>query len=120
MKHPKKTGKAIVDNDTKFIKKLLKKTPIIFNGCIYDKEDCLVEVTNIRKYENNLYYGSNSKFVFEVDVKVKKNKNTRFGSSFGAKYKNRRIRSYRMEKLFEDELCYFGIKDFCVSKISYE
>ena len=25
-----------------------------------------------------------------------------------------------LEQLFQNELCYFGIQDFCISKISYE
>lgn len=120
MKHPRKEGKAITDKDIKFVKKLLKKNPIIFEGNINCKDDCLVQITNIRKYANNWYYGSNAKFVFEVDVKVKKIQKSRWDSFGSSNYKNRRIRSWKMEQLFQNELCYFNIVDFCISKISYE
>ena len=120
MEHSRKKGKAISDKDIKFIKKLLKKNPIIFEGNIHHTDDCIVEVTNIRKYENNWFYGTNTKFVFEVDIKVKKNYKSRWFKSERAHYRNRRMRSWKMEKLFQDELCYFGIQDFCISKISYE
>lgn len=120
MTHKSKEGRAITDKDIKFIKKLLKKNPIIFEGMIHYKDDCLVEITNIRKYVNGWYYGSNAKFVYEVDVKVKKNDVSRWSKYQNTNYKNRRIRSWKMEQLFQDELCYFNIVDFCISKISYE
>ena len=120
MKNPRKEGKAIVDKDIKFVKKLLKKNPIIFEGNIHIKDDCLVEITNIRKYENNWFYGSNLKFVYEIDILVKKNDKSRWQYSERTHYKNRRLRSWTMEKLFQEELCYFNIVDFCISKISYE
>ena len=120
MKHSRKKGKAITDKDIKFVKKLLKKNPISFEGNIYQTDDCVVEVTNIRKYENSWHYGSNAKFVFEVDVKVKKIQKSRWDSFGSSNYKNRRIRSWKMEQLFQNELCYFNIVDFCISKISYE
>jgi hypothetical protein len=120
MKHSRKEGKIITDKDIKFVKKLLKKNPIIFEGNINIEDDCLVEITNIRKYANSWYYGSNAKFVYEVDVKVKKTSNTRWGLSVRNNYNNRRIRSWKTEQLFQEELCYFNIVDFCISKISYE
>ena len=120
MTHKSKEGRAITDKDIKFIKKLLKKNPIIFEGMIHYKDDCLVEITNIRKYLNSWYYGANAKFVYEVDVKVKKNDSSRWSKYQNTNYKNRRIRSWKMEKSFQDELCYFNVVDFCISKISYE
>jgi len=120
MKHPRKKGRAIVDKDIKFIKKLLKKTPTIFEGNIHIKDDCLIQITNIRKYENGWWFGSNVKFVFEVDITVKKTDKSRWSLYERTNYNNRRIRSWKMEKQFQEELCYFGIQDFCVSKISYE
>lgn len=120
MKHPRKEGKAISDKDVKFIKKLLKKNPIILEGKIYNSGDCILEVTNIRKYNNCWFYGTNAKFVYEIDVKVKKNENSRWGFYSNTNYKNRRIRSWSVEKLLREELCYFNVEDFCVSKISYE
>lgn len=120
MKHSRKKGNAISDKDIKFIKKLLKKNPIIFEGIINTKDDCLVQITNIRKYENYWYYGTNPKFVYEIDVKVKKTEKTRWDFYQRTHYKNRRMRSWAMEKIIQEELCFFGIQDFCVSKISYE
>jgi len=121
MKHPRKKGRAIVDKDQKFIKKLLKKNPINFEGSIGNKDDCLFEITNIRKYVNNWYRATNDKFVYEVDVKVKSTKKSSWiFRRTGIRYKNRRVRSWTMEKLFQDELFYFNIVDFCISKISYE
>ena len=120
MTHKNKEGKAITDKDIKFIKKLLKKNPIVFEGNIHLRGDCLVEITNIRKYVNGWYYGANAKFVYEVDVKVKKIDSSRWSKYQNTNYKNRRIRSWTMEKLFQEELCYFNVVDFCISKISYE
>lgn len=119
MKHPRKKGKVIIDKDTKFVKKLLKKNPIILSGHIHYSDDCLIEITNIRKYDNCWFYGSNSKFVFEVDVKVKKNERSRWRLAERSNYRNRRIRSWKMETLIQDELCFFGISDICISKITY-
>lgn len=120
MRHPRKEGKAISDKDIKFTKKLLKKNPIIFKGNILVNNDCFVEITNIRKYVNGWNFGSNAKFVFEIDVKIKRAPNCRWSFPGRTQYKNRRVRSYSMEKLFQEELCYFNITDFCISKISYE
>lgn len=120
MKHPRKQGRFISDKDTKFIKKLLKKNPIIFGGKIYQNDDCIVEVTNIRKYNNCWFYGSNTKFVYEIDVKVRKNEISRWNYYSNTNLRNRRIRSWSVEKLLREELCYFNVEDFCVSKISYE
>ena len=120
MKHSRKIGRAISDKDTKFIKKLLKKKPIKFEGKIHQNDDCIVEITNIRKYDNNWFYGSNTKFVYEVDIIVKKNTKSSWYHYERTHYKNRRLRSWNMEQLFREELCYFNIMDFCISKISYE
>lgn len=121
MKHPRKEGRVIIDKDIKFIKKLLKKNPIIFEGHISTKDDCLVEVTNIRKYKDgNRLFKDRPKFVFEVDVKIKKTESSRWRLYGRIQCNNRKVRSWRMGKLFQDELCYFGIQDLCVSKISYE
>ena len=42
MKHSRKEGKVITDKDIKFVKKLVKKNPIIFEGNINIEDDCLV------------------------------------------------------------------------------
>lgn len=72
MKHPRRVGLAINDKDMKFIKKLLKKNPIIFEGSIRDTDDCIVQITNIRKYDDYWKYTCDKKFVYEIDIKVKK------------------------------------------------
>jgi hypothetical protein len=121
MKHPRRVGLAINDKDMKFIKKLLKKNPIIFEGSIRNTDDCIVQITNIRKYDDYWKYTCDKKFVYEIDIKVKKNNNYRYIDLYNdTRYKNRRMRGYSMEKLFLEELSYFNIKDICISKISYE
>jgi hypothetical protein len=122
MKHPRKEGKVISDKDVKFIKKLLKKNPIILEGKIYQTDDCIVEVTNIRKYNNCWFIVSNTKFVYEIDVKVKKNEISRWRPYYfnSTSRINQRVRSWSLKKLLLEELCYFNVEDFCISKISYE
>ena len=118
MKHSKKVDRAISDKNMKFVKKLLKKNPITFDGHIRRENDCTVTITNIRKYKNLWSYKESDKFVYEIDVHVINQSSTWY--HLDTRYVNRRVRSYKMEKLFHEELCYFGITDFCISKISYE
>lgn len=118
MKHTKKVDRAINDKNMKFVKKLLKKNPITFDGHIRRENDCTVTITNIRKYKNLWSYKETDKFVYEIDVHVINQSSTWY--RFDTRYINRRVRSYKMESFFREELCYFGIDDFCVSKISYE
>lgn len=118
MKHSKKVDRAINDKNMKFVKKLLKKNPIVFDGHIRRENDCTVTITNIRKYKNLWSYKEADKFVYEIDVHVVDQVSTWYRPD--TRYINRRVRSYKMEKLFHEELCYFGITDFCISKISYE
>lgn len=119
MKHSKKVDRAISDKNMKFVKKLLKKNPITFNGRIRRENDCTVTITNIRKYKNLWSYKESDKFVYEIDVHVKLEQVSVWYRP-DTRYVNRRVRSYKMEELFHEELCYFGITDFCISKISYE
>lgn len=119
MKHPKKVDKAINDKNMKFVKKLLKKNPIVFDGHIRRENDCNVKITNIRKYKNLWSYKENDKFVYEIEVRIKLEPVSPWYRTDN-RTTNRRVRSYRMEKLFHEELCYFNITDFCISKISYE
>lgn len=119
MKHSKKVDKAINDKNMKFVKKLLKKTPIVFDGHIRRENDCVVTITNIRKYKNLWSYKENDQFVYEIDVHVKL-EHVSVWYRPDVRTMNRRVRSYRMEKFIHEELCYFNIVDFCVSKISYE
>jgi hypothetical protein len=120
MGHKYKIGKLIKDKDTIFIKKLLKKNPIGVNGKIIFKDDCIINVTNIRKYMSCVRVGC---FVYEVDVMIKitcvetlkystgETKSTRL---------NRRLRMFRNEIAILSELEYFNINDICVSKVVYE
>jgi len=120
MKHSKRVDRSINDKDMKFIKKLLKKNPITFDGCISSLNDCTVKITNIRKYKNLWSYRENDKFVYEIEVIVEPKNNIRYWVSCDNRRVNRRVRSYRMENLIREELCYFNIEDICLSKISYE
>jgi hypothetical protein len=119
MKHSKRVDRAINDKNMKFVKKLLKKNPIIFDGHIRRENDCTVTITNIRKYKNLWSYKDCDKFVYEIDVNVKLEQVSVWYRP-DARYVNRRVRSYKMEKLFHEELCYFNMVDICISKISYE
>lgn len=128
MEHSKKVDKAINDKNMKFVKKLLKKNPITFNSSIRSSTDCVITITNIRKYKNLWFHKDNDKFVYdiqiykfvyEVDVIVNI---TYLAHSYYSNVRrlNRSVRSYRIESLIREELCYFNIEDICISKISYE
>ena len=119
MKHSKKVDRAISDKNMKFVKKLLKKNPIIFDGHIRRQNDCTVTITNIRKYNNLWSYKDSDKFVYEIDVHVLLTDKSVWYRPEN-RYINRRVRSYKMENFIREELCYFGINDFCVSKITHE
>jgi hypothetical protein len=120
MKHSKKVDRAINDKNMKFVKKLLKKNPIIFEGHIRRDNDCTVTITNIRKYKNLWSYRENDKFVYEIDVRVKGDSDVKYWAGYDNRRVNRRVRSYRMENLLREEICYFNIVDICISKITYE
>jgi hypothetical protein len=120
MKHSKKVDRAINDKNMKFVKKLLKKTPITFDGHIRRDNDCTVTITNIRKYKNIWSHKGNDKFVYEIDVHIKGNSEIKYWVSYDNRRANRRVRSYRMENLLREEICYFNIVDICISKITYE
>lgn len=119
MEHSKKVDKAINDKNMKFVKKLLKKNPITFNGNIRSSTDCVITITNVRKYKNLWSNKDNNKFVYEVDVIVNI---TYLTPSYYSNTRrlNQSVRSYRTESLIREELCYFNIEDICISKISYE
>lgn len=120
MDHKYKVGKLIKDKDTIFIKKLLKKNLIGVNGKIWFEDDCIINVTNIRKYRSCVGIG---RFVYEVDVKVKiecmdtfkyymrETRSTRMNS---------KVRTHRNEIPILNELEYFNINDICISKVVYE
>jgi hypothetical protein len=115
MGHKYKIGKLIKDKDTIFIKKLLKKNPIGVNGKIIFKDDCIINVTNIRKYMSCVRVGF---FVYEVDVMIKITcvETLKYSTS----RMNRRVRMFRNEIAILSELKYFNINDICVSKVVYE
>ena len=114
MKHFYKIGKPIVDEDIKFVKKLLKKKPIKFDAVYWFLHDIELEITNIRKYQHK--YGND--FVYEVDVKVTP-KRSKCTLHRGTRAKNDRIRRYHNEILLREELAYFNINDVAISKIEY-
>ncbi len=114
MKHFYKTGRPIVDEDIKFVKKLLKKKPVKFDAIYWHHQDVELEITNIRKYQHK--YGES--FVYEVDVKVIPKRATWYYHQ-SARSKNDRIRRYHNEKLLREELEFFNIYDVAISKIEY-
>jgi hypothetical protein len=50
MEHSSKIGKAINCTDIKFVKRLIKKKGIVFQGRFQRPNDCTIKVVNIRKY----------------------------------------------------------------------
>jgi hypothetical protein len=113
MNHGNKIGRVINDEGTKFVKRLINKNPISFEGRYWSDGDINVQVVNIRKYQKS--YGSG--FVYEVDVKVLFIKERWSYSSTRAK--NDRVRRYKNEKLLREELEYFNINDLVISKVQY-
>jgi bisphosphoglycerate-dependent phosphoglycerate mutase len=120
MKHRYKIGNCINDKDTKFIKKLLKKNPISFDGRFFSNEDCVITISNIRKYETVSWRGNTKQFCYEIDVIVKLNLNTYHYGHATPRRKNDRIRRYQNEQQLRDELVYFNITDFQISKVTFE
>lgn len=118
MKHRYKIGNCINDKDTKFIKKLLKKKPISIDGRFWKDNDCVITISNIRKYETVSWRGNKKQFCYEVDVVVKMNQF--FYNQATSRRKNDRIRRYPNEKQLRDELVYFNISDFQISKVTFE
>ena len=120
MGHKYKVGKLIKDKDSIFIKKLLKKNPISINGKICFEDDCIINVTNIRKYRSCVSIG---RFVYEVDVKVKIECVDTFRyyiRETRSNWMNSKVRTYRNEIPILNELAYFNINDICISKVVYE
>jgi hypothetical protein len=113
MVHGNKIGRAINDEGIKFVKKLINKKPISFEGRYWADGDIKMQVANIRKYQKS--YGPG--FVYEVDVKVSFIKERWYRSSNRAK--NDRVRRYKNEKLLREELEYFNINDLVISKVQY-
>jgi len=113
MVHGNKIGRAINDEGIKFVKRLIKKNPISFEGKHWTDGDIKIQVANIRKYQKS--YGPG--FVYEVDVKVSFIKERWFYSSI--RTKNSRVRLYKNEKLLREELEYFNINDLVISKVQY-
>jgi len=120
MKHRYKIGNCIIDKDTKFIKKLFKKKPISVDGRYFKDNDCIITISNIRKYDTVSWRGNTKQFCYEVDVIVKMNPNIHHYDYSTSRRKNDRIRRYQNEKQLRDELVYFNILDFQVSKVTFE
>lgn len=120
MKHRYKIGNCINDKDTKFIKKLLKKNPISIEGRFWRDEDCVITISNIRKYETSSWRTNRKHFCYEVDVIVKLKYDIYIHNSANTRRKNDRIRRYANERQLRDELVYFNIEDFQISKVTFE
>ena len=118
MKHRYKIGNCINDKDTKFIKKFFKKNPISIEGRYYRDNDCVITISNVRKYQTVSWRGDKKQFCYEVDVIVKTTANYYEYST--SRRKNDRIRRYQNEQQLRDELVYFNITDFQISKVTFE
>lgn len=119
MNHSNKIGYVVTDKDTKFIKKLLVKNPILIDASIRTKNDCNLMVSNVRKYNSKYKNGRCKKFVYEVDViiEIKKGPSIYYQDK---RRMNKNVRGYRNTQFVLDELCYFNIDDICISKITYK
>ena len=115
MKHRWKEGRCVIDKDVKFLKKLLVKKNITFLGHFFRENDCEIKVTNIRKYRS-----IGTTFCFEIDLTVKF-LDTRYRHPYWEKRNmNSKIRRYKNERKLSEELVFFNINDFQISKITYE
>ena len=95
MVHGNKIGRAINDEGTKFVKKLINKKPISFVGRYWHEGDIKIEVANIRKYQKSNWSG----FVYEVDVKVSFIKNIWYDGS--SRKKKRQSKTVQKRKIIE-------------------
>lgn len=119
MKHKFKIGNCIKDNDIKFIKKLIKKKPISFSGQFRQDGDCIIKISNIRKYNKLDFRGLWSKnFCYEVDLIIKTDE--RYGYVTSSVRTNDRIRRYKNKQRVIEELSYFNIEDIQISKVTFE
>ena len=122
MKHRWKEGRCVIDKDVKFLKKLLVKKNITFLGKFFRENDCEIKVTKIRKYKNSLlyHYLILQYQGFEIDLTVKF-LDTRYRHPYWEKRNmNSKIRRYKNERKLSEELVFFNINDFQISKITYE
>jgi hypothetical protein len=118
MGHWLKWGRAINCADIKFVKKLIKKKGIEFQGRFQKHNDCTIKVVNIRKYQNLCHP---DKCVYEADVTVKLNEYYHtYSNRKNNIYVNKRIRNRQNIADLLNELVYFNIKDIQISRITFE
>jgi hypothetical protein len=98
----------------------LKKKPISIDGRFWKDNDCVITISNIRKYETVSWRGNTKQFCYEIDVIVKMNLSIYDFHYVTSRRKNDRIRRYQNEKQLRDELVYFNILDFQISKVTFE
>jgi len=117
MKNNDKVGYVLRDKDIKFVNRLLKKEDFIVEGELRIKDDILIKITNVRKYQSRW---NRDKFCYEVDVEVSISPNFKGSHYWYRSTDNRRIYRYvrwNNSKILS-ELSYFGISNIVISKIN--
>lgn len=116
MQNNDKKGYVIRDKDVKFVNKLLKNEDFIIEGEYRMKDDILIKITNVRKYQTKW---TSDKFCYEVDVEVSISPNYEGSRYWFHSADNRRI--YRRVRWNSSkvgsELSYFGMNNVTISKI---
>ena len=116
MENNDKIGYVIRDKDVKFVNKLLKNEDFIIEGECRMKDDILIKITNVRKYQSRW---TSDKFCYEVDVEVSISPNYKESRYWFHCAVNRRIYRYIRWNTFKivSELSYFGMNNVTISKI---
>lgn len=134
MENSRKIGKAILDKNIKFIKKITKDMlikPLQNDGYYFDSDlnNSVIKIKSIRKYKNRCTIWSNDQeqYVYEIDVIVdmRSDNNYWLKNSYCQRYSRRYNNYYRSGILsaVSQELKYFTIDnrdDITISKIEYK
>jgi len=116
MKNNDKIGYIIRDKDVKFVNKLLKNEDFIIEGKCRKKDDILIKITNVRKYQSRWTF---EKFCYEVDIEVSISPNYKESRYWFYSVNYRRINRYIRwnSSRIVSELSYFGMSNVIISKI---
>lgn len=133
MENKYKTGKHILDNNIKAVKKLTKDIEIKFyknDGYYFDNDlkDAVVKIKSIRKYKHirTTWSDNQEQYAYEVDVIVDmRNGNYYYSNNYCSRHSRRCNNYYRNSILGTvlQELKYFSIDgrdDVNISKIEYK
>ena len=133
MENKYKTGKHILDNHIKAVKKLTKDTKIKFyknEGYYFDDElkGAVVKIKSIRKYKHRrtVWTDNQEQYVYEVDVIVDMRNSSYYYSNNYCTRHSRRCNGYLRGGILGtvlQELKYFSIDgrdDVNISKIEYK